>query len=165
MTFPIEILKDDFLRGIRFLEGIDDTSIREQKLINKEQLINSANSVFEIEGDCIRGIMYRDAHGIYQNYGVKRSSFNIGYKKWIEVTKEWAQIVKPGLSDEDIKDFQSAIYFKKKSLSPGEFALKPREWIKKGTDLANSSFDSIFDINKTLEVLFDESFRILEEAA
>ena len=159
MTDPILI--SNFQRGLEFLQQFDDQSIRDAKLINTSQLVKSGRIEIKVENDCLVGIMYREAHGIYQNFGVKRSNFNIGIKKWLEVTKTWAKIVKPGLTDKEITKFQSAVYFNKKGLPASAFALKPRPWIKKGNELIERNFTEITGIDEYLNTLLNASLELL----
>ena len=159
MTDPI--LLSNFTKGLEFLQEFDDRSITDAKLINTKQLLNSGRIEVKVEGDAIIGIMYREAHGIYQNFGVKRANFNIGIKRWLQVTKTWAKIVKPGLTDKEITKFQSAVYFKKKGLPASAFALKPRPWIKKGNELIERNFAEITGIDEYLNVLLNASLEML----
>lgn len=156
-----QVLVANFIRGLEFLQEVDNRSIEDARLINRRILINSGRFEIDVQQDAIIGLMYRAEHGIIQNFGVKRSRFNIGLKRWLEVTKEWARIVKPGLSDSEITKFQSAVFFKKKALPASAFALRPRPWIKRGTDIAEERLNEVFNINEYLNALLNESLQLL----
>jgi len=164
VTNPNQVLTANFLKGLEYLNSLDNKSIKDARLINQSFLINSGRYEISIEGDTIVGLMYREEHGIYQNFGVKRANFNIGLKKWTEVSKRWAEIVKPGLSSEDIAKFQAAVYFKKKSLPASAYALKPRPWIKTASDVLQQNFNEIMGVGEWLNALINASFEVLEAA-
>ena len=146
------ILVDKFYDLLQKAEAFDKETIRRIRLINKEVLVNSLRTKFIIEEDKFTGVMYVEEHGIYQNYGVKASRFNIGLTKWNEVTKEWAEIIFPAKTEQEIKTFQYFVWRKKK-----KEGLPAREWIKQGTEYIDQNIEKVLSFDQFLNELVEST--------
>jgi hypothetical protein len=159
------ILLSNFKKGLDVIDAFDKKTFTDQGHRASGVTVESIRSVMKVEGNKIIGIQYVKAAGIYQNYGVKAERFRIGWKRWKEVTYEWAKTVKPSLTDKEIRTFQYFVWrkIKREGMPTKASAQYSKDgtrtgWVKKGQDYIDENFNELFGINEWLEALLECTF-------
>lgn len=162
----IQILRSNFIKGMQYLVEQDKTEIQDQGHVATGRLRDSVNVKFVFDGDSLRAEFYAEQYGLALDQGLGPDQMRIGWRKWKEVSKGWARIVKPELSEKEIDTFLFFVWRKHKregmpTRASSRFSKNGRRtgWIKQGSRKAEN-ID--FGINQYLEILLSESYKFLK---
>lgn len=168
MSNPIEILNDNFQKGLDYLVELDRQRLIDQGHVASGRLKNSLKTKVTFDGRKISGDFVMLDYGITLDSGV--SAANISYSP--NQLKAWAKIVKPELQGQELNRFVFNVWKKhKQEGNPTRASLRfsktgeRRNWIKRGSEIANDKFDRLFNITKFIIALLDESVIVFQKDA
>ena len=151
------------------LDQFDRKTLDDQGHRATGRLINSLKSEVNLIGNNrLELVQFMESYGRYVDTGF---AFRIGITRWLEVARDWGRAVQPGLDDEQLTKFLSAVWSKArqeaKVPTSGSLAFSKTgertNWIKNGDSYADEKVNQILTSDRYLNALLNEVFRPLEE--
>ena len=170
MQLPIDILIEDFEKGLRLIDQFDKKTLDDQGHRATGRLIDSLRSESFYQNGKIIGLQFMESYGRRVDTGLRPDQIP-SLEDYQRDYPSWVRTVKPGLSETEVERFIYNIWRKhKREGMPTESSKrfsktgKRTDWIKIGDQYVQDNIFGEFFTDRFLEALLDFSFRLLAES-
>lgn len=161
-------ISEAFKLGLKLILDFDRQTLDDQGHRATGKLIDTLRFEVKINEDTIVGDFYMQDYGIDVDQGISaRDAFKVDPSK----IKQWAKVVKPELSSEEIDSFVAATFkrWDKEGIPLDDGSSRFSKdgsrtgWISRGTSFAKEQGESLVSVDPILDALLDATLSIFSD--